>query len=162
MCPSAICTCSCGVPRRACRGPSNVCQNRNRRTTVAVRTSTTPVLATSLARKQGQFRPLRATLPRSTMNDLLQLFTSAGRDDLSGFPTCLRASVGSSEATSALSASVTLNALYAGFVQNLLRLCEWTSGFQSQQFQPIQAHRLLSRSDPDAQGRAPQRLRRGN
>jgi len=60
-------------PRRACRGPSNVSQNRNRRTTVAVRTSTTPVLATSLARKQGQFRPLRATLPQIRMNDLPQL-----------------------------------------------------------------------------------------
>ena len=66
-------TCSCGVPRRACRGPGNVSQNRNRRTTVAVRTSTTPVLATSLARKQGQFRPLRATLPQIRMNDLPQL-----------------------------------------------------------------------------------------
>jgi len=51
----------------------------------------------------------------------------------------------------------TLNALYAGFVQNLLRLCEWTSGFQSQQFQPIQAHRLLWRFDPDARKGAPLR-----
>jgi hypothetical protein len=59
------------LARAAC--PSNVSQNRNRRTTVAVRTSTTPVLATSLARKQGQFRPLRAPLPQIRMNDLPQL-----------------------------------------------------------------------------------------
>ena len=84
---------------RACRGPSNVSQNRNRRTTVAVRTSTTPVLATSLARKQGQFRPLRATLPQNHDQRSAATPTLAWRDGLSGFRTCLRASVGSTEAS---------------------------------------------------------------